>query len=386
MEFELSERVKGINPSATLAVDTKAKEMKNKGENVISFGAGEPDFDTPPRAKRAGIKAIREGFSKYTAVGGIIELKQAICEKLKRFKMDYEVKNVSTANGGKHILFNITQTLLNPGDEAVIFAPYWVTYEEQIKYAGGKPVIVKTQESNGFVPTEEEIAEAVNDKTKLIIFNSPSNPTGAVYPEKTIRKICDIALNHKAMIVSDEIYAEIYYGKKPVRVPTLSPEIKERTILADGASKSYSMTGWRVGYCACDEKIIKAMEKLMSHSTSNICSIAQKAAIAALEKDLQKKTVKEFKERRDCMMKAFKENGWQCFEPQGAFYAFPNISKFNMDSLKIADHLLEKAKVAVVPGAAFGCDENIRLSFATSMDNIVEGMNRINACLAPNKT
>ncbi len=377
----ISKRVSGISPSVTLAITAKAKQMQKDGIDVVGFGAGEPDFDTPDNIKDAAIKAIESGFTKYTPSGGIPELKQAVCDKLKKDNgIDYKPSEVLISCGGKHTLYNIMEALLENGDEAILPSPYWVTYEEQIKMAGAKPVIVDTSKT-GFKLTAASVEKALTKKTKLLILNSPSNPTGMTVDEKEQRKIAELAVKHKFFVISDEVYEFLVYDKrKNLSIASLGEDIKKLTLTVNAVSKTYSMTGWRIGYCAGPAEIIKAMDNLQSHSTSNPCSIAQKAALEALTgpQDFLREWVKAFDERRKYMVTRLnKIKGIKCLMPEGSFYTFPDISGTGMKSMEFTEKLLEEAKVAVVPGRDFGADKNVRLSYACSMENIKKGLDRI---------
>ncbi|MEW6615234.1 MAG: pyridoxal phosphate-dependent aminotransferase [Thermodesulfobacteriota bacterium] len=387
----LAERVNKIKPSPTLAVSAKADKMKADGIDIISFGAGEPDFDTPQNIKDAAINALNEGFTKYTPVDGIQELKDAIINKFQRQNnLTYERKQIIVSCGGKHIIYNIAQALFNSGDEVIIPAPYWVSFPDIVLLTDATPVIVKTTEKNEFKILPDELWEAITDKTKAIILNSPSNPTGTVYMAEELGKIAEIAVEKKLIVISDEIYEEfVYDGLTFTSIASLGKEIKNLTIVANGVSKAYSMTGWRIGYAGGPQEIISAMSKIQSQSTSNPTSIAQKASIEALTNsyDAVNTMVEEFNRRRKYMVKRLNSiDGVSCLKPMGAFYTFPRVSplyqkRFNgkriEDSTGFADFLLDVAMVAVVPGLAFGDDNHIRLSYATSFENIKMGMDRI---------
>lgn len=394
--MRLSKKVSSIKPSPTLAIDTKAKSLKARGINVINFGVGEPDFDTPDNIKDAAIKALREGFTKYTPVGGIDELKSAIIEKLKKDNgITYEKNEIIVSCGAKHSLYNIATALYDPGDEVIVPAPYWVSYPDQILLNSAVPVIVKTDEANSFKITPGLVRANLTDKTKAIILNSPSNPTGLAYDRKTLEAIAELAVRHDFYIISDEIYEKLVYnGFKHISIASLGSEIKKRTIVVNGLSKSYAMTGWRIGYAAGPEEIISAMTNIQSQSTSNPTSIAQKAAVEALSgsQDFIKRIVSEFDNRRKYMLERLNNiKGITCIRPVGAFYSFPNVSSYYgknskgrqiQSSIDLSSYLLDEAKVALVPGAAFGDDRYIRLSYATSMDNIKEGLDRIENALS----
>ena len=389
--MSLSKRVSLISSSPTLAITAKAKKMKAEGIDVIGFGAGEPDFDTPEHIKDAAKKALDDGFTKYTPASGMMELKQAICRKLKEDnELDYEPDQILISCGAKHSIFNAILTLCDEGDEVILPSPYWVSYPEMIKVAQAKPVIIKTTQENNFKITPDQLREAISSKTKLFILNSPSNPTGMLYTRDELQRISDILAKAGIYCISDEIYEKIIYdGEEHVSIASLGPKIKQLTILINGVSKSYSMTGWRIGYAAGPRKIIQAMSNLQSHSTSNPTSISQIAAIAALQgpQETVGKMVEEFKKRRDYIVERLnKIPGISCLKPKGAFYVFPNISqilgrsfKGQMinNSISLSQVLLSEAKVAVIPGAAFGADNHLRLSYATSQENIAKGLDRI---------
>lgn len=383
----ISKRVRGLSPSITLAISAKAKQMQAEGIDVIGFGAGEPDFDTPQPIKEAGIVAINSGFTKYTADSGIPELKKAVSEKFKRDNnLDYEPAQILISCGAKHSLFNTIFALCDEGEEVIIPAPYWVSYEEQVKMAGATPVIVE----NAFKLTGEMFRQAITQKTKLLILNSPCNPTGVVYEQEELEELAKIAVEKGIYIISDEVYEYIIYdGKKHISIASLNPQIKDLTITINAVSKAYSMTGWRIGYAAGPKEIIQAMSNVQSHSTSNPTSISQKAALAALQGSQQcvAEMVVEFDKRRKVMVDGLNEiKGFNCSMPKGAFYAFPDISgtfglKSIDNSFALTEFLLDKAKVAVVPGDAFGAPNYIRLSYTTSLENIKKGVTRIKEVL-----
>lgn len=387
----LSKRAQSIGPSPTLGLTARAKAMKAEGIDVIGFGAGEPDFDTPKHIKEEAKRALDEGFTKYTPTSGIPELKQAICKKFKEDNgLDYEPSQVIVSCGAKHCIYNAVQVLCEEGDEVILPAPYWVSFPEQIRLAGAKPVIIGTKEEDGFKLTPPILSKYITNRTKLLILNSPCNPTGTAYSKEELQKIAEILVAEGIWVISDEIYEKIVYdGFQHVSIASLNPKIKDLTIVVNGASKTYSMTGWRIGYAAGDKQVIGAMSNLQDHSTSNPTSFAQKAAVVALSGTQEPVTqmVIEFKKRRDYMVKELNQiPGITCLLPQGAFYAFPNISKVLgrvcdgqviENSTLLAEMLLTQAKVAVVPGSAFGADNYLRLSYATSMDNIADGSKRI---------
>ncbi|SMP18113.1 aspartate aminotransferase [Desulfurobacterium pacificum] len=384
--MRLAKRVLGMSPSPTMAITSKAKEMRAKGIDVIGFGAGEPDFDTPEHVKEAAIEAIKSGFTKYTAPAGILELREAVAEKLKRENgIEYSPQEVVITDGAKLALFNLMLSVIEEGDEVIIPAPYWVTYPEQVKFAGGKPVFVETKEENGFSLRLEDIEPVVNDRTKLLILCTPNNPTGAVIDRNELKRIGEFCAKRGILIASDECYEKLTYdGFEHTSIASISEEIKSVTITINALSKAFSMTGWRVGYAAGPREIIDAMIKINSQSISNVNSVTQKAAIAALTSptDFLKDWLKAFDERRRYMVERLNEiPGVKCLMPKGAFYAFPNVKELIekgglKDDFALADYLLEKAKIAVVPGSAFGMPGYLRLSYATSMNNIIEGLNR----------
>jgi aspartate aminotransferase len=386
MKMKLAKRVLNMSPSPTMAITSKAKEMRAKGIDVIGFGAGEPDFDTPSHIKEAAKKAIDEGFTRYTAPAGIPELREAIAEKLKKENgIDYNPSQIVITDGAKQALFSLMLSVIEEGDEVIIPAPYWVTYPEQVKFAGGKPIFVETKEENNFSLTLEDIKPAITEKTKMVILCTPNNPTGSVIDREELLRIGEFCAERGILIASDECYEKLTYdGFKHTSIASLSEEIKSITITINALSKAFSMTGWRVGYAAGPKEIIDAMVKINSQSISNVNSIAQKAAVAALRgsQDFLKDWLKAFDERRKYMVEKLNEiPEVKCLLPKGAFYAFPNVKELirqaNLkDDFALADYLLEKAKIAVVPGSAFGMPGYLRLSYATSMENIKEGLNR----------
>ena len=393
--FILSSRARGLKPSPTLAINAKAKSMQAQGIKVVSFGAGEPDFDTPENIKRAAIKAIQEGFTKYTAVGGIDELKDAIIQKLKRDnQLTYKRSEVLVSCGGKHSFYNLAQALFDQGDEVIIPAPYWVSYPPMVLLAGAAPVIIGTREEDNFKITPEGLKRAITPKTKALVLNSPSNPTGSAYTKKDLERIAEIAISSNFFVISDEIYEKIVYDGFEFRsIASLGEEIRKRTIIVHGVAKTYAMTGWRIGYTAGPEEIISAMNNIQSQSTSNPTSISQKASVEALNgsQDEVKKMVSAFAQRRNYIVDRLNEiEGVSCYKPIGAFYVFPNFShyygktyqgkKIN-NSTGLADFFLDVARVAVVPGVEFGADPFERLSYATSMEDIREGIDRIEEAL-----
>jgi len=390
-----SERAQSIKPSPTLSIDTKAKALKASGEDIINFGVGEPDLDTPDNIKEAAIKAIKEGFTKYTPVGGITELKDAIIEKFRRDNnLSYERDEIIVSCGAKHSLYNIAGALFNPGDEVIIPAPYWVTYPDQVILYGAIPVIINTKEEDSFRLTPELIKAHLSKKTKALILNYPSNPTGLAYDRESLQKIAEMAIEYDFYIISDEIYEKLIYdGFQHISIASLGEEIKRRTIVVNGLSKSHAMTGWRIGFSAGPKEIIGAMTKIQSQSTSNPTSIAQKAAVEALRgnQDFITTMMSEFDKRRLYILERLNRiKGLTCIRPVGAFYVFPRVSYYygkSADGIRInssfdlSAYLLDRAKVAVVPGSAFGEDNHIRISYATSMQNIKNGLDRIEKAL-----
>ncbi|MDI6801331.1 MAG: pyridoxal phosphate-dependent aminotransferase [Thermodesulfovibrionales bacterium] len=387
----LYERAMRIKPSPTLAVDAKAKAMKAQGMDVVNFGVGEPDFDTPEHVKEAAIKAIRDGFTKYTPVGGIDELKDGIISKFKNDNgLEYAKEEILVSCGAKHSLYNIAQALFGAGDEVIIPSPYWVSYPDQALLNDAVPVIVRTYEEDNFMLKPDVLESKITKKTKALIINSPSNPTGFAYDKKTLEAIADIALKHNIFVISDEIYEKLVYdGAQHISIASFGKDIKDKTIVVNGLSKSHAMTGWRIGYAAGPKDIIKAMTNIQSQSTSNPTSIAQKAAVAALTgpQDFTAMMHAEFDKRRNFLVDGLNSiGGVKCLKPNGAFYAFPNVSKLYgkragdraiNSSFDMAMYLLEEANVALVHGEAFGDDSYIRISYATSMENIKKGLDRI---------
>ncbi len=388
--MELSAKYKSISPSSTLQIDSKYKAMKKAGEDVVGFGAGEPDFDTPQHIKDAAIGAINDGFTKYTPASGIIELKKAICKKFKEENgLEYGPENIVVSNGAKHSLMNALGALINPGDEVLFSSPYWVSYKEMVLISDGVPVVIDTKESDSFKFTAEELEAAITDKTKALILNTPSNPTGMVYRKEELEKIAEVVKKHDLYVISDEIYEHLIYDiVRPPSIATLDG-MKERTIVVNGVSKTFAMTGWRIGYTAANAEITKLMANVQSHYTSNPNSIAQVATIAALEgpKDSIEKMKEAFNERRLYMVDRMnKIDGVSCIKPEGAFYVMMNISRLKgrkIDGKVIntsddfAQSFLEKELVAVVPCSGFGNDDFVRWSYATSMENIKKGLDRL---------
>jgi len=391
MTIGISQRAKAIKPSPTLAMAAKAKAMKAQGIDVVDFGVGEPDFDTPENVKQAGIKAIQSGCTKYTPAGGTDELKDAVVDKLKKDNgLVYERSQVLISCGAKHSLYNIAEALFDPGDEVIIPSPYWVSYPDQVILNDAIPVIVETTEQEGFRISAAKLEKAITKRTKAFILNSPSNPTGLAYDRKTLEEIAAVAVKHRIYVISDEIYEKLVYdGFTHTSIASLNPEIKELTIVVNGVSKSHAMTGWRIGFAAGPTDVIKAMANIQSQSTSNPASISQKAALEALRgpQDFLPVMNAEFDKRRKYMVERLNQmKGVSCTLPVGAFYAFPNVSKLYgrsaggktvKNSADLAAYLLETAKVALVSGDSFGADAYIRLSYATSMEIIKKGMDRI---------
>ena len=383
----LSRRARNIAPSATLAIDAKAKQLKKEGKDVVIFGAGEPDFNTPENIKQAAKRAIDNNITRYTPVGGIYELKNAVADKFKKFnKINYNASEIIIGCGGKHVLYNAILSTLDNGDEAILPVPYWVSFEEMIKLADAKPVLCGTDDK--FKLTAKKVEEKITKNTKLLILNSPSNPSGAIVDTSEIKKIAKLAVDNNFYVISDEVYEYFTYGKKFLSIASLNDEIKNLTITANSVSKTYAMTGWRTGYCGANKEVIKAMENLQGHSTSNPSNIAQMAALEALTgpQDSVKEMTKSFDERRKFIHKRLNEiDKISCCEPEGAFYAFPDISQIKMDSTEFSSKLLDEALVAVVPGIAFGSDRHVRLSYATSMHEIARGLDRIEKWLKNKK-
>ncbi|MGE5577351.1 MAG: pyridoxal phosphate-dependent aminotransferase [Syntrophothermus sp.] len=394
--MQLAERVKTISPSPTLGIDARAKQMKSAGIPVISFGAGEPDFDTPQHIKQEGIEAIRRGFTKYTPTPGIPELKQAICDKLEKDNgLIYEPFEIIVSVGAKHALYNAFQVLCNPGDEVILLAPYWVSYAEQVRLAGAAPVVVETSAENGFIPDVEAIAARLTPRSKVLVLNSPNNPTGAVYPRSILERVAELAVSRDLVVISDEIYEKLVYGEtEHVSIAVLGPEIRNRTLVVNGVSKTYAMTGWRIGYAAGDRRLIKAMADLQSHSTSNPASMAQMASLAALTgtQEPVEEMRREFAVRRDLMVAGLNRiPGVECHLPQGAFYIFARVSSLFGRRAKggtvidgseaLAEYLLTEGHVAVVPGTAFGAQDYIRLSYVTSREKVEAGLAQIRAAV-----
>ena len=394
--MKLAARVAKIKPSETLAITAKANALRAQGRDVIGFGAGEPDFDTPANIKAAAIIAIEAGFTKYTPVGGTDELKDAVIAKLKRDNaLEYKRSQIVVSCGAKHTLYNLAQALFEAGDEVIISAPYWVSYPDIVILSGGQPVIVNTLEKDDFKMKPEQLKAAITSRTRAVVINSPSNPTGATYSPEELNDLAAVLLNKEIFVISDDIYEKMIYTNFPfANIATVEPKMKDRTIVVNGVSKAYAMTGWRIGYAAGPEQIIAAINKIQSQNTSNPASISQKAAVEALngDQDVVGKMVSEFRKRRDIIVPLLNEiNGMKCLSPEGAFYVFPNVSQIYgrsfqgkkvTNSTELIDYLLDEANVATVPGAAFGSDSHIRLSYATSVQNIEEGLKRIKNAIA----
>ncbi len=380
--METASRLQQLTPSLTLAIDSKAKAMLAEGIEVFGFGAGEPDMDTPEHIKAAAIKALQEGRTKYTPSAGIPELRQAISQKfLKDNGLDYKSSQVIVSNGAKQSCFNAIAAVVNEGDEVIIPAPYWLSYPEMVRIVGGEPVFVPTREENSWKITPEDFENAMTPRTKMIILNSPGNPTGSIYTREELKALSEVAAEEDIYILSDEIYEKLTYdGAEHVSVASVSPEAYDLTITVNGFSKAYAMTGWRLGYLAAPEPIARAIDSMQSHMTSNPCSFAQYGALAALTGDQQCVTDmrEEFDIRRQYMFERLTQiQGVSAVRPQGAFYVLANISSLGLKSQNFADRLLSKSSVAVVPGIAFGDDRTIRLSYATSLDIIKSGLDRI---------
>lgn len=390
--MKLAKRVSTLTPSTTLAITAKAKALREEGHDVIGLGAGEPDFNTPQYIIDAAVKSMQDGLTKYTPSGGLLQLKEAIIQKFKKDQnITYKPSEIIVCSGAKHALYNLFQSIIDEGDEVIIPTPYWVSYPEQVKLAGGVPVFVEGKEENEFKITPEQLEDAITERTKAVIINSPSNPTGAMYTREELKALGDVCLAHDILIVSDEIYEKLVYGDaKHISIAEISPELKAQTIIINGVSKSHSMTGWRIGYAAGDETIIQAMTNLSSHSTSNPMTNAQYGAIAAYTVDdgSVEKMRRAFEERLNILYeKLIQIPGFTCVKPKGAFYLFPNVieaaKKCGYDTVDDwVSALLDEEKVALVPGSGFGAPENVRLSYATSLENFQEALNRIERFVA----
>src|SRR5882724_5232071 len=382
MNYKISARAASLAPSLTLAIDSKAKQMKADGIDVVGFGAGEPDFDTPQHIKDAAAKALADGFTKYTPSAGIPELRQAIADKFKRENgLSYKPSQIIVSCGGKHSCYNVILATCEEGDEVLIPAPYWLSYPEMVKLASATPVILETSDKTEFKVTPEQLRAAITPRTRLFILNSPSNPTGSVYTPEEIKALGDICVEKEVLIMSDEIYEHLLYdGATHKSVASFSQAHYEHTIVVHGFAKAWSMTGWRLGFLAAPEPIAKAIDAVQSHSTSNPTSFAQKGGVAALTgpQDHLPKWLAEFSKRREFAFKKLNSiPGISCVNAKGAFYLFPNISKIGLKSADFCAKLLEQQKVAAVPGIAFGADDYLRISYATSMANIEKGLERM---------
>ena len=389
--MKFAKRVERIKPSPTLAITAKANALRAEGRDIISFGAGEPDFNTPVNIRDAAVSAIQDGFTKYTPVGGIDELKKAIIEKFRRDnQLIYQKSEIVVSCGAKHVLYNLAQALFDEGDEVIIPSPYWVSYPDIVLLSGAVPSILETGEADGFKITPDQLERAINKRTRALVLNSPSNPTGSTYTFAELEALAEVIVEKNILVISDEIYEKIIYDEFPFSsIAMVSEEVKKLSVVVNGVSKSYAMTGWRIGYAAGPEDIISAMTKIQSQNTSNPTSISQKAAFEALNGDQGAigEMVEEFSKRRNYIVAALNRiEGVNCMNPDGAFYAFPDVSslygkvcddKTVAGSASLAEYFLDAANVAVVPGIAFGSDDHIRLSYATSMENIREGITRI---------
>lgn len=380
--MKLTRRIEIVGPSTTLAITAKARALREEGLDVISFAAGEPDFDTPTHIKEAAIKAIKNGFTKYTPTTGIKELKLAICKKFKEDNnLEYSPSQIVVSCGAKHSLYNVLQVICEEGDEVLIPSPYWISYVEMVRLAGAKPVIVETSCENDFKVDYKLLKQAINKRTRVFVLNSPSNPTGTVYRLDELKKLCDFLLERKIIIISDEIYEKLIYdNERHISIASLNNDIIKQTIVVNGPSKTYAMTGWRIGYLGASEPIAEGVGKLQDHSTSNPSSISQMATLAAIsqEQTCVKEMVREFSRRRDLIIEGLKEiKGIRFFKPRGAFYVFCDISDFGISSEDFANRLLQEEYVACIPGKGFGFDSHIRLSFAVSAEQIQEGIKRI---------
>jgi aspartate aminotransferase len=389
-QLELAERISSISVSSTMKVAADAEKLRSQGVDVVDFGAGEPDFPTPDNIKQAAIRALEQNFTKYTAAGGTAELKQAICDRHKTdFGTDYKPAECIVSVGGKHVIFNLTQAIINAGDEVVIPVPFWVTYKDVVNYAGGKCVFVNTDEDNGFAVTAAMIEAVLTPKTRMMIINSPSNPSGAVVDRGEFEKILQLCVQRGIYLLTDECYCHFLYEGSPFSIASL-PGVKDMVLVAGTMSKTYAMTGWRVGFGLAPTPIITAMNKLQSHSTSNPTSIAQKAAVEAMRgpQDSVQLMLAEYRKRRDFVVARLRAiPGVRCAEPKGAFYAYPNIGTALgkngiSNTLQFAERLLNDAHVAVVPGEAFGTDRHVRISYATSMKELERGLDRIHKFIA----
>jgi aspartate aminotransferase len=388
MAFGLSDRVKNIAPSPTLSIDAKTKAMIAEGIDVVNLSVGEPDFGTPDIACEAGKVAIDKQFTKYTAVPGIVELRKKVAAQLETKGLSYSADDIIVSNGAKHSLYNAFMALVNPGDEVILPAPYWVSYPEMVRLAGGTIVTIETDESTAFKITPEQLEAAITDKTKVLLLNSPSNPTGSVYTPAELEALAAVIRKHEFYVISDEIYDQLVYDVEQTSIATFGDDIKSRTVVINGFSKSYSMTGWRVGYAAADRAIVKAMTAFQSHATAGAASISQQAAVAALD-HVDAEMVPEFRFRRDYVLDRISQMPLlSCTTPTGAFYVFPNCAQTYGKSYQghpinnsddFASLLLEHAKIALVPGSGFGAPNNFRISYATSRENLAKAMDRLEA-------
>ena len=390
LKTEIAERISLISVSSTMKVAADAEKLRAQGVDVVDFGAGEPDFPTPDNVKQAAVRAIEQNFTKYTGAGGTAELKQAVCERhAKDFGTAYQPAECIISVGGKHVIFNLTQALVNPGDEVIIPVPYWVTYKDVVNYAGGKCVFVETDEQNGFTLTAAMIEPHLSPRTKMILINSPSNPSGAVLDREEFEKIYHLTSRRGIYLLTDECYCQFLYEGKPFSIASM-PGAKETVLVAGTLSKTYAMTGWRVGFGLVPQPVAGAMLKLQSHSTSNPTSISQKAAVEALRGPQESVQIMlaEYRKRRDFVVRRLREiPGVKCAEPKGAFYAYPNIGvaigkKGIQNTLQFSEKLLAEAHVAVVPGEAFGTNRHVRISYATSMQELERGLERIHRFIA----
>jgi aspartate aminotransferase len=391
----VSERIRAIKPSPTLAMNAKALSMRQAGVDVISFGVGEPDFDTPKHICQEAVRAMEEGFTRYTAAGGIPELKDAIIDKFRQDNgLSYDREEVMVSCGGKHVLYNLAQATLNPGDEVIIPAPYWVSYPPIVILAGGNPIVVETREAEDFKLSPDALQDAITSRTRLLILNSPSNPTGSVYTQSELEALAEVVLRHNISVVSDDIYEKLIFDGKPFFcIAQVSEDLKSKTYVVNGVSKAYAMTGWRIGYVGGAREVIAGMTKIQSQSTSNPNSIAQRAAIAALRgpQDLVQEMVQAFDKRRKYLIERLNGiRGVHCNMPRGAFYAFPHFRHYFKENLggasikgsaDLCEYLLTEARVALVPGIAFGADDFMRFSYATSLEVIKEGLDRVENAL-----
>jgi len=393
--MNLANRLKAIKPSPTLALNAKAKALAAQGVDVVSLAAGEPDFDTPEHIKQAAVEALRQGFTKYTPTAGILELREAICGKLERDnRLTFAPDQVVVSVGAKHAIYNTFQALLNEGDEVIILAPYWVSYPEMVQLAGGKPVIVETREENGFAPDPDAIRRALSPRTKAIVLNSPSNPSGAVFSRVALEGIAQAVRGHECLVISDDIYEKLLYQGEFLNLGNVAPDLFSRLVVINGMSKAFSMTGWRMGYAAGPKWLIAGMQIIQDQSTSNAASFVQKAALAALEgpQDIFVPMVEEYRGRRDIVVDALNSmEGVSCRRPEGAFYVLPNVSGLMgrtykgaplTGSMQISELLLNDFRVAAMPGAPFGVEGYIRMSFATSREQLRKGLERFHEFVA----